>query len=61
VELTTNSAGRFELTVPNKPIKVSARCPGYVADQFENGADVTLSEGKRQSILIELARGADAR
>jgi hypothetical protein len=54
VEVPVDKAAHFEFTVPRKPIRISATAPGYSTTYFGNKGELTLSEGERRSVEIEL-------
>ena len=56
VVVFANEMGRFEFTVPNKPIQVLATAPGYRVAYYRDGAELTLSEGEHRNVIIGLSR-----
>jgi hypothetical protein len=55
VEVFTNQAGRFQFTVPPKPIVVSATARGYSTGSFAHGSSLLLSEGEHRDVILALA------
>jgi hypothetical protein len=56
VELTSDSQGRFQFTVPNKPVTILATAAGYQTLQFMGGKPITLSGGEQRKITLEMNR-----
>jgi hypothetical protein len=56
VEVSSNGAGHFEFTVPNKTIQILVTAPGYRATYYQGGAELVLSGGEHRVVTIELTR-----
>jgi Carboxypeptidase regulatory-like domain len=54
VEVFVNEVGHFQFTVPNRPIRILATAPGYEATRYGKGAELTLSQGERRSVTLDL-------
>lgn len=54
VEVLADKEGHFRFTVPNKPIQVFASAAGYTTTYVDNGKELTLSEGERRTVELEL-------
>jgi hypothetical protein len=54
VEVFANDGGHFQFTVPNRPVRIFATAPGYEATGYGNEAELTLSQGERRSVTLDL-------
>jgi hypothetical protein len=54
VEVFADRAGRFQCTVPSKPVLISAVTPGYKPAAFERGTALLISRGERHEVDLEL-------
>ncbi|MFI5090505.1 MAG: carboxypeptidase-like regulatory domain-containing protein [Terriglobales bacterium] len=56
VEVFSDGAGHFHLTVPNKPVQISATAPGYREQALEEGREIAIMGGSIRNIVIKLSR-----
>ena len=56
VELFSDSTGRFQFTVPSKPMLITATASGYKQFLYGGGAEVTLSPDEDRRLVIDLER-----
>jgi hypothetical protein len=53
-EVFADTTGHWQFTVPSKALSISADAHGYKTAHFDASKPVTLSDGQRRNILIEL-------
>jgi len=56
VEVFTDSSGRFQFTVPCKPLVISTTASGHKPTAFQSGEQVILSSGEHRHLEFELER-----